>query len=147
MRECAPLTMCHMSHVRCHTSGGRCQVSGVRFFFGQSGGDSWWSVSFYQRGLPHQVFNGFDHIIIDWISRSSLLMLDFVGQSVEYTLHTLYKTHCTPCTIRTTHFVKYTLNTLYNTHCMPCAIHTAHLVNYTLNMLYNTHCTPRCLYQ
>ena len=55
--------MCHVSRVTCNVSGVRCQVSGdtchlyylIKFFFGQSGGDSRWRVC-YQRGQPHLVF-------------------------------------------------------------------------------------------
>ena len=32
---------------------------------------------------------GFDYILLDLISKSSLLTLDFAGRSVQYTLHTL----------------------------------------------------------
>ena len=39
---------------------------------------------------------------------------------VQCTLHTLYSTYYTPCTIQMAHF--------YTTHCKPCTIHTSHLV-------------------
>ena len=63
--------------------------------------------------------------ILDLMSKFFLLTLDFVGWlSVQYTLHTLYNRHCTPCT-------------MHSTHGTPCTIHTVHLAQYTLKSLYN----------
>ena len=61
------------------------------------------------------------------------VLLDFAIQlCVQYTLHTLYNTHCTPCKIHTAHLVQCTRDILHNTHCTPCTIHTAHLVQLNL---------------
>ena len=66
-------------------------------------------------------------------------MLDF---DVKFTLHctalhTLYNTHCTPCSIHTADLVQYTWHT--------CTIHTACLSQYTLDTLYSYFLLLGCL--
>ena len=78
--------------------------------------------------------NVLDQIKSDCILKSSLLTLEF---DVKFTLHALYNTYCTPCTIHTAHLEQYTWHT--------GTIHTACLAQYTLHTLYRKVLLVGCL--